>query len=92
MGNPSDIDPFNFATTTTMITDAYNPPISSYPSPLAGYEGLPPLSDDKNADGKSLKNEPAAKSAAYDEFVEPLDKGIRGGLYVFCLSRACIQI
>lgn len=82
MGNPSDINPFNFRTTTNMVADAYNPPISSYPSPLAGYEGLPPLSDDKNADGKSLKNEPAPLSSAYDTFVEPLDKGIRGGFDV----------
>jgi hypothetical protein len=25
----------------------------SYPSPLAGYEGLPPLPDEKAEDGKS---------------------------------------
>lgn len=64
--------------------DFYNPPLASYPSPLTGYEGLPPLGDDKNEDGKSLKNAAAAaaaaRSPAYDAFVDPLDRGRRGGL------------
>ncbi|CAK7211988.1 hypothetical protein SBRCBS47491_001310 [Sporothrix bragantina] len=59
--------------------DFYNPPLSTYPSPLTGYEGLPPLSDDKNEDGKSLKNTEAERSPAYDAFVDPLDRGQRGG-------------
>ncbi|KAL1901911.1 hypothetical protein Sste5346_001616 [Sporothrix stenoceras] len=62
--------------------DFYNPPLSSYPSPLTGYEGKAPLGDEKNEDGKSLKNEPAALSGAYDAFVDPLDRGRRGGFDV----------
>ncbi len=60
--------------------DFYNPPIASYPPPLAGYEGLPPLGDTTNEDGKSLKNTPGPRSAAYDAFIDPLDRGRRGGL------------
>jgi hypothetical protein len=63
------------------MSDFYNPPYSSYTSPLAGYEGLEPLTDEKTEDGKSLKNPQTGKlSKAYDEFVDPLDKGRRGGL------------
>ncbi len=63
------------------MADSYNPPASGYTSPLAGYENAEPLSDEKNADGKSLKNpETGVKSKAYDEFTDPLDKGRRGGL------------
>ncbi len=63
------------------MTDIYNPPVSSYPSPLAGYENTEPLSDERNEDGKSLKNPvPGVLSPAYERFVDPLDKGRRGGL------------
>lgn len=51
-----------------------------YPSPLKGYEHLPPLSDEKNEDGKSFVHpETNVLSKAYEEFVDPIDKGIRGG-------------
>lgn len=62
-----------------------DPSLYTYPSPLAPYEGqeLPPLPDEKNDDGKSYKNPPSDKlSTSYENFVEPLDRGIRGGLYV----------
>ena len=49
-----------------------------YPSPLAGYENAEPLSEERNADGKSLKNPSAPKSKAYDEFVDPIDKKNNG--------------
>ena len=63
------------------MTDIYNPPTSSFPSPLAGYEGAEPLGLERNEDGKSLKNsQTGIKSKAYDEFVAPLDNGRRGGL------------
>ena len=63
------------------MADIYNPSASSYPSPLAGYENAEPLSDERNEDGKSLKNtQTGVKSKAYDEFVAPLDNGRRGGL------------
>lgn len=53
----------------------------TYPSPLAGYEGAEPLSDDRNEDGKSYKNvQTGVLSEAYHKFTEPLDNGIRGGL------------
>ncbi|OAA62685.1 DOPA-like domain protein [Niveomyces insectorum RCEF 264] len=65
------------------VPDIYNPPVSTYTSPLAGYEGQPPLSDEKNDDGKSLKNpDPTVRSPAYDAFPEPLDRGRRGGFDV----------
>ena len=63
------------------MSDFYNPPYSSFPSPLAGYENLDPLTDEKTEDGKSLKNpQSGTLSKAYEEFVDPLDKGRRGGL------------
>lgn len=51
--------------------------------PLEGYEDAPPLSEERNADGKSLVN-PAREglSEAYREFPEPLRRDQRGGLYV----------
>ncbi|CAK7270149.1 hypothetical protein SEPCBS57363_003957 [Sporothrix epigloea] len=63
-------------------SDIYDPPLSTYPSPLAGYEGLPPLSDDKNEDGQSFKNPKSKRSQAYDTFIDPLDQGPRGGFDV----------
>ncbi|RYP39176.1 hypothetical protein DL766_000546 [Monosporascus sp. MC13-8B] len=54
----------------------------SYPSPLKGFEGAVPLSDEKNAGGKSLVNPPRdGLSGAYEAFVDPLDKSPRGGLF-----------
>lgn len=53
----------------------------TYPSPLEGYENEPPLSEETSEDGKSLKNpQTGVLSKAYDTFVDPLDKGRRGGL------------
>lgn len=61
--------------------DIYNPPVSAYTSPLAGYEGLPPLSEERAEDGSSYKNPSAERlSPAYDAFIDPLDNGRRGGL------------
>ncbi|KAL2836104.1 hypothetical protein BJY01DRAFT_238421 [Aspergillus pseudoustus] len=52
----------------------------TYPSPLEGYEGLEPLSDERNEDGKSLKNhQHGILSKAYEVFPDPLSKGRRGG-------------
>jgi len=52
----------------------------TYPSPLAGYESARPLPDERAADGKSFVNPPADQlSPAYDAFVDPLDRGERGG-------------
>lgn len=63
------------------MADIYNPPVSSYPSPLKGYENAEPLGSERNEDGKSLKNaQTGVKSQAYTRFTEPLDNGIRGGL------------
>lgn len=62
-------------------------PEHTYPSPLAGFEDAPPLSEEKNADGKSLVNpEREGLSDAYQRFTQPLDTGIRGGLYVLELG------
>ncbi|KAJ5116259.1 hypothetical protein N7456_000607 [Penicillium angulare] len=52
----------------------------SYPSPLEGYENLDPLSEERNEDGKSLKNpQTGTLSKAYEEFPDPLAKDRRGG-------------
>lgn len=54
----------------------------TYPSPLAGYDkDAAPLPDEKAADGKSYINPPTGVlSKSYEEFTDPIDKGIRGGL------------
>ncbi len=63
------------------MTDVYNPPASAYRSPLAGYEDQQPLGDERNEDGKSLKNpDTGVLSPAYSEFIDPLDRSRRGGL------------
>ncbi|KAJ6114865.1 hypothetical protein N7486_000643 [Penicillium sp. IBT 16267x] len=52
----------------------------SYPSPLEGYGDLEPLTDERNEDGKSLKNpETGVLSKAYEEFPDPVSKSRRGG-------------
>ncbi|KAF7563730.1 hypothetical protein G7046_g383 [Stylonectria norvegica] len=60
-----------------------DPSAFNYISPLVGYEDAPPLPDERAEDGKSFVNPPAeALSSSYEKFVDPLDRGIRGGLYV----------
>lgn len=52
----------------------------NYPSPLEGVSDFPPLSDERNEDGKSLVNPPRdGLSSAYERFADPLDNGRRGG-------------
>ncbi|KAI1102862.1 DOPA-like domain-containing protein [Jackrogersella minutella] len=61
----------------------------TYPSPLKGYENAPPLSEEKNEDGKSFKNPVTGTlSKAYSEFPDPLEKGRRGGfdVHIYYLS------
>lgn len=61
-----------------------DPSLYTYPSPLAGWENLPPLPTDISSDGKSYVNpETGVRSKSYEKFTEPLDTGKRGGLYVF---------
>jgi hypothetical protein len=53
----------------------------TYPSPLAGYENAPPLSDERAADGKSFVNpQTGILSKSYERFTDPLDNGRRGAL------------
>ncbi|KAH0020888.1 hypothetical protein KCU78_g6310, partial [Aureobasidium melanogenum] len=60
-----------------------DPSIYTYPSPLEGFKNLLPLPDEKNADGKSYVNPPAAKpSPAYESFVSPITNDERGGFDV----------
>lgn len=67
-----------------MSESSYLFPSVTYPSPLTGYENAEPLPDEKDEDGKSYKNQQTGVlSPAYERFVEPLDNGRRGGLYVF---------
>ncbi|RFU80385.1 dopa 4,5-dioxygenase [Trichoderma arundinaceum] len=57
-----------------------NPLKYTYSSPLAGFENAPPLSDERNEDGKSYVNpKRESLSEAYNSFTEPLDNGRRGG-------------
>ncbi|KAI3401508.1 hypothetical protein diail_10942 [Diaporthe ilicicola] len=59
------------------MTDAF---AFTYPSPLEGYEGAPPLPLETSEDGKSLKNpQTGVLSKAYETFIHPLDNGRRGG-------------
>ncbi|KAI1078819.1 DOPA-like domain-containing protein [Whalleya microplaca] len=54
-----------------------------YPSPLAGYENAEPLPEERAEDGKSFVNpKNDSLSKAYTEFVDPLDKGRKGGFDV----------
>ncbi|SMY25471.1 unnamed protein product [Zymoseptoria tritici ST99CH_1A5] len=56
-----------------------DPTLYKYPSPLEGWESSEALSDDRNPDGKSLKNPPSTTlSKAYTEFIDPLAKDDRG--------------
>ncbi|KAL1619334.1 hypothetical protein SLS56_010134 [Neofusicoccum ribis] len=60
-----------------------DPSLYTYPSPLEGWENLPPLPNDRAEDGKSFVNPPAAKkSEAYTSFPDPIDNGRRGGFDV----------
>ncbi|MCJ1374379.1 hypothetical protein MMC20_005611 [Loxospora ochrophaea] len=55
----------------------------TYPSPLQGYEGLPPLSNDKSEDGKSYVNSQTGElSQAYNKFVDPIANDSRAGFDV----------
>lgn len=55
----------------------------TYPSPLKGFENLPPLPNRLNEDRKSFFNPPnAGLDVAYQRFVDPLDNGQRGGFDV----------
>lgn len=57
-----------------------DPSAYEYPSPLEGYRGLPPLTDERAEDGKSYINPPALQpSESYKSFTSPIDNGIRGG-------------
>ncbi|USW56063.1 Putative Dopa 4,5-dioxygenase, DOPA-like superfamily [Septoria linicola] len=53
-----------------------DPSLYSYPDPLHGWEGLEPLSNERNVDGKSLKNPtPIKLSSAYTQFPAPIPTG-----------------
>lgn len=55
--------------------------IYTFPSPATGYENAEPLTEDVSEDGKSLKNpQTGVLSPAYQQFIDPLDSGRRGGL------------
>ena len=57
-----------------------DPSIYTYPSPLEGYEKLPPLGDEINEDGKSFKNpDKGVLSKSYTEFTSGVTNGVRGG-------------
>lgn len=58
--------------------DKFNPPVSSYPSPLTGYENAEPIGNDalrRHSNNKvEMKNPPNdSLSGAYDRFPDPID-------------------
>ncbi|KAL2043024.1 hypothetical protein N7G274_004083 [Stereocaulon virgatum] len=54
-----------------------------YPSPLENYEHFPPLPHEKMEDGKSYFNpQSGVLSRAYEQFIDPIDKGKKGGFDV----------
>ncbi|KIW15472.1 hypothetical protein PV08_05518 [Exophiala spinifera] len=57
-----------------------DPFLYDYPSPLEGYENLPPLPDELNEDGKSFKNpQTGVLSPSYEKFTSGVTNGRRGG-------------
>ncbi|KAK2757320.1 hypothetical protein FQN54_004834 [Arachnomyces sp. PD_36] len=62
---------------------AYTYATYTYPSPLEGYENAEPLTNEKNEDGKSIKNpQHGVLSKAYERFPAPLINGEKGGFDV----------
>ncbi|OMP85104.1 putative 21.2 kDa protein [Diplodia seriata] len=72
-----------------------DPSLYTYPSPLEGWENLPPLPNDLAADGKSFINPPSptGKSPAYTAFPTPITNGPRGGfdVHVYYLQTDATQ-
>jgi len=65
-----------------------------YPSPLEGWENLPPLSEDRNEDGKSFVNPHSDNlSKAYSEFPDPITKDRRGGfdIHIYYMQEDAYQ-
>jgi hypothetical protein len=66
------------------MTDKFNPPVSSYTSPLTGYENAEPIGNDalrRHSNNKvEMKNPPNDKlNEAYDQFPIPIEPA-NGGL------------
>ncbi|EHY54533.1 hypothetical protein HRR83_004344 [Exophiala dermatitidis] len=61
-----------------------DPFLYSYPSPLEGYENLPPLPNELNDDGKSFKNPDngGVLSKSYQRFTSGITNGRRAGFDV----------
>ncbi|KAL8364279.1 hypothetical protein RB601_009832 [Gaeumannomyces tritici] len=64
-----------------MADTRYYPATSTYPSPLVGFENLDPLPNNEVGEGleKSLVN---PQTGILSEFVDPLNRGERGGFDV----------
>ncbi|KAH6678535.1 DOPA-like domain-containing protein [Halenospora varia] len=72
-----------------------DPSLYSYTSPLAGYENLPSLPDEKAADGKSYVNpQTGVLSKSYEKFCEPLDNGGRGAfdIHIYYFQKNAKQV
>ncbi|KAF9223983.1 hypothetical protein BS17DRAFT_704438 [Gyrodon lividus] len=67
--------------------------MSHHESPLAGYEGAPPLPSGLNPNAKSLANNPAPLSVAYQEFPKLIDpsKGFDFHIYYMPSSQEQTQ-
>lgn len=69
---------------TPTMTDKFNPPVSSYPSPLTGYENAEPIGRDalrRHSNNQvEMRNPPNDKpSEAYNQFPDPIEPE-NGGL------------
>ena len=71
-----------------------DPSLYEYASPLKGYEGAAPLSNELNEDGKSLKNvQSDVLSESYAHFTHGITNGRRGGfdVHVYYLQTNPVQ-
>ncbi|TLD18323.1 hypothetical protein E2P81_ATG12118 [Venturia nashicola] len=74
---------------------AADPASYSFPSPLEGWQGLPPLPNEIAADGKSYVNPSTGNlSKAYTSFTSPIANDIRGGfdIHVYFLQTEPEQV
>jgi len=63
------------------------------PWPLEGYENLKPLPDEKNEDGKSIKNpQHGVLSKAYTEFPDPLAKRCGFDIHIYHFQNNSDQV
>ncbi|KAF7509293.1 hypothetical protein GJ744_008187 [Endocarpon pusillum] len=71
-----------------------DPSLYSFTSPLEGWEGLDPLPDARNDDGKSYRNlYHGVQSKSYSQFTDGITNGQRGGfdVHIYYYQKNAIQ-